>query len=285
MGKIWKLILRVRADGCTGLASMLAYNFFLALMGVLILTVSAMAYLPVESLGQTIVDQLKDVLPSDALSLVDRTLQRTINRGRLPIFLISLFGTLYVMSNGYLGLITSLNRIYRIQEKRHWLKVRLRALIMSMVAAGFILSAFTMVVVAPSVADALSDYKGVADSISLAVDWMRWPIIIILAIAGVETTYRYGPSGGPIWRFLTPGTLLAAGAWLLSTLAFGFYVERFGTYQNVYGTLGAVVVLLTWMWISAILVLVGAEVNMMLKGGARMKLEAPEQVKGEAPDV
>jgi membrane protein len=110
-------------------------------------------------------------------------------------------------------------------------------------------------------------------------------VIIMLAVAGVETTYRYGPAGGPRWRFLTPGTLLAAGAWLLSTLAFGFYVDRFGTYQSVYGTLGAVVVLLTWMWISAILVLIGAEVNMMMRGGSRMKLEAPEQVKGMAPDV
>src|SRR5665811_2599670 len=77
MGNLWKLINRSRADGVTGLASMLAYNFFLAVMGVLILIVSTMAYIPVENLGQTIVDQLRNVLPSDALSLIDRTLSRT----------------------------------------------------------------------------------------------------------------------------------------------------------------------------------------------------------------
>lgn len=285
MGILWKLIMRVRADGCTGLASMLAYNFFLTVMGVLILTVSTMAYIPVDNLGQTIVDQLQDVLPSDALSLIDRTLERTFNRGRLPIFLVSLLGTLYVMSNGYQGLITSLNRIYRIQDRRNWFMVRLRALVMSMVAAAFILSAFTMVIVAPPLADSLSGDRGFAETIAVGMDWMRWPVIVLLAVAGVETTYRYGPAGGPRWRFLTPGTLLAAGAWLLSTVGFGFYVDRFGTYESVYGTLGAVVVLLTWMWISAILVLIGAEVNMMLRGGSRMKIEAPEQVKGEGPDV
>lgn len=277
--------MRVRADGCTGLASMLAYNFFLTVMGVLILTVSAMAYIPVDNLGQTIVNQLQDVLPSDALSLIDRTLERTFNRGRLPIFLVSLLGTLYVMSNGYQGLITSLNRIYRIEDRRNWLRVRMRALVMSMVAAAFILSAFTMVIVAPPLADSLSGDRGFAETIAVGMDWMRWPVIVLLAVAGVETTYRYGPAGGPSWRFLTPGTLLAAGAWLLSTVGFGFYVDRFGTYESVYGTLGAVVVLLTWMWISAILVLIGAEVNMMMRGGNRMRLEAPEQVKGEGPDV
>lgn len=285
MAKIWKLIMRVRADGCTSLASMLAYNFFLTVMGVLILTVSTMAYIPVDNLGQTIVNQLQDVLPSDALSLIDRTLQRTFNRGRLPIFLVSLLGTIYVMSNGYQGLINSLNRIYRIQDRRNWLMVRLRALVMSLVAAAFILSAFTLVIVAPPLADSLSGNKGLAETIAVGMDWMRWPIIVVLAVAGVETTYRYGPAGGPRWRFLTPGTLLAAGAWLLSTVGFGFYVDRFGTYESVYGTLGAVVVMLTWMWISAILVLIGAEVNMMMRGGSRMKLEAPEQVKGEGPDV
>lgn len=285
MMAIWKLIMRARADGVTGLASMLAYNFFLAVMGVLILIVSTMAYIPVENLGQTIVDQLRNVLPSDALSLIERTLSRTLNRGRLPIFIVSLVGTVYVMSNGYMGLINSLNRIYRLQEKRNWFRVKLRSLVMSLVAACFILSAFTMVIVAPPIADALSGNQSLTNTVSLIMDWMRWPMIILLAVAGVETTYRYGPAGGPQWRILTPGTVLAAGVWLLSTLAFGFYVNRFGTYQSVYGTLGAVVVLLTWMWISAIIVLIGAEVNMMLKGGSRMRLDTPEQVMGEAPDV
>jgi len=282
---LWKLILRARADGCTSLASMLAYNFFLAIMGVLILTVAALAYIPVDNLGSTIVDQLSPVLPSDALSLVDRTLSRTFDHGRLVILFFSLAGTLYVMSNGYHGLISSLNRIYRLQERRSWPRVRLRALIMSLVAAAFITSAFAMVVVAPQVALALSDNEGISVTISLWIERMRWPAIVLLAVAGIETLYRYGPCCGPVWRFLTPGTVVAAGAWLASTVGFGFYVDRFGRYESVYGTLGAVVVLLTWMWISAMVVLVGAEINIMLKSIHVSDLERPEQVSAAAPDV
>lgn len=285
MGILWKLIKRVRADGCTSLASMLAYNFFLTLMGVLILTVSTITYLPIDNLGEQIVGQLKDVLPSDALSLVDRTLARTFAHGRFPILILSLLGTIYVMSNGYAGLITSLNRIYRLKEHRPWLSVRLRALVMSLVAAGFILASFSMVIIAPIVASALSDDQGISVTISLWLGRMRWPVIILLVVAGIETIYRYGPSGGPGWRFLTPGTVLAAGAWLASTLAFGYYVDQFGAYESVYGTLGAVVVLLTWMWISALLVLIGAEINMLFAGGRVEVLEQPEQVKAAAPDV
>ncbi|MHB8160254.1 MAG: YihY/virulence factor BrkB family protein [Thermoleophilia bacterium] len=285
MDILWKLIKRVRADGCTSLASMLAYNFFLTMMGVLILTVSTMAYLPIDNLGEQIVGQLKIVLPSDALSLVDRTLARTFDHGRFPIFILSLLGTVYVMSNGYAGLITSLNRIYRLKEHRPWLRVRLRALVMSLVAAGFILASFSMVIIAPIIASALSGDQGISAIISFWLERMRWPVIILLAVAGIETVYRYGPDGGPSWRFLTPGTVLGAGAWLASTLAFGYYVNHFGTYESVYGTLGAVVVLLTWMWISALLVLIGAEINMLFAGGRVGVLEQPEQVKTAAPDV
>ncbi|MFA6000504.1 MAG: YihY/virulence factor BrkB family protein [Thermoleophilia bacterium] len=285
MRKIWTLILRTRADGCTGLASMLAYSFFLTLIGVLIMTVSVLAYLPVDNLGDIIIQQLTDILPTDALSLIDRTLSRTFDRGRLPILISSLLGTVYVMSNGYHGLISSLNRIYRLQETRPWVNVRLRALVMSLVAAIFIMASFAMVVVAPIVADALSDDKGISVTISMWLGWMRWPAIVLLALAGVGTTYRYGPCCSSRWRYLIPGTLFASGAWLLSTLVFGFYVEQFGTYESVYGTLGAVVVLLTWMWLSALMVLTGAEVNILLFGERLTKSWKLEQVRAGAPDI
>lgn len=277
--------MRARADGCTSLASMLAYNFFLAVVGVLILTVSTMAYLPIDNLGELIVQQLQGVLPTDALSLIDRTLTRTLDHGRLPIFIISLLGTVYIMSNGYAGLINSLNRIYRIRETRPWLLVRLRALVLSLLAAAFILGSFSLVIVAPAIARALSDDQGYAVTISVWVGRMRWPAIILLAVGGVETIYRYGPCGGPRWRILSPGTFVAAAGWLMSTLGFGYYVNQFGTYDNVYGSLGAVVVLLTWMWISALLILVGGEVNALIGGEGPRGLRAPERVVAEAPDV
>lgn len=264
---------------------MLAYNFFLAVVGVLILTVATMAYLPVDNLRELIVEQLQGVVPSDALSLIDRTLARTLNHGRLPIFLISLLGTVYIMSNGYAGLINSLNRIYRIRETRPWLMVRLRALILSFLAAAFILGAFSLVIVAPAVASALSDDQGFSVTISVWMGRMRWPAIILLAVGGIETIFRYGPAGGPRWRLLTPGTIVAAAGWLFSTLGFGYYVHQFGTYDNVYGSLGAVVVLLTWMWISALLILIGGEVNALIRGEGPQGLRSPEQVTGEAPDM
>lgn len=89
-------------------------------------------------------------------------------------------------------------------------------------------------------------------------------------LAGIEINYRYAPADGPRWRFLSPGAVWATAVWLLTTVAFGIYVNHFSSYDRVYGTLGAVIALLTWIWLSSVTFLVGAEVNRMRAAG-RMK--------------
>ncbi len=262
----WNFIQRLRADGCTGLAGMIAYNFFLALPTLMIFIVTALTFLPVGNLDQQIIDLLRGILPSDVLGIFSRMLRGTISRGKsIPVLFLSLLGTLYVMNNGYAGLIGSLNRIYDFDEKRSWLKVRLRALIMSVIAAAFLTAAFAMAVVAPMVVSALSDDQGFNLTMGLWLARIRWPAIVVLAVIGIEHTYRHAPCGSVRWRIVTPGTLFATGAWLAATLAFGYYVNNYSSYQSIYGPLGSVIVLLTWMWISAMTFLIGAEINMVIR--------------------
>ena len=284
---LWKFIMRLRADGCTGLAGMIAYNFFLALPTLMVFIVTVLAFLPVENLDQQIIDQLQGVLPSDVLTVFSRLLRRTISRGQsIPVLLLSLLGTLYVMNNGYAGLIGSLNRIYGLEEKRPWLKVRLRALVMSLVAAAFLVSAFAMAVVAPLIISALSDDQGFNLTAGLWLDRIRWPAIVLLAVLGIESIYRYAPCGSVRWRIITPGTLFAAGSWLVATLAFAFYVNNYSSYQNIYGPLGSFIVLLTWMWISAMTFLTGAEINMTIREWRERKVKRTvERTTLPAPDV
>lgn len=265
MRTIWKLATRARADGCTGLAAMIAYNFFLVLPAFLIFMVSVLSLFPFQDLGGNITSQLRDVLPADAVSLIRRLIDQTLDRAEGQFFILatSLFGTLFVMNSGYAGLISSLNRVFRLEETRPWLRVRLRALIMSLIAAALILATFSLVIVTPSLLEKLSGYEGLLTALSTGLGLARWPVIIGLALLGMETTYKYAPCCGPRWRILSPGTLFATGGWVCATLGFGFYVNNFASYDQVYGALGAVIVILTWMWISALIFLVGAEVNVM----------------------
>lgn len=266
MNTLVTLIKRARADGCTGLAAMIAYNFFLVIPAMIILVVSAMTLLPIENTGERLAGLFKGRATGEAQTLIEATLERTFAQGRGWIFLLSLAGSLYVLSNGFAGLIAALNRIYSLRETRPWLKVRLRALIMSVIVAVIIIIVFTMVFIYPLAREAISD-RGWASARWLSLlRLFRWPAIVVLALAGIEGTYRYAPcGGGPRWRLISPGTAVAAGLWLLATVGFGFFVENFGSFSQVYGTLGTIIALLTWIWLSAMAFLIGAEVNVMLR--------------------
>ena len=183
----------------------------------------------------------------------------------VPTLVFSFLGALYVLNNGYVGLISSLNRIYKFDETRRWLRVRLRAMVLSVVASIFLIASLALALVAPLVVKALSDNRVFNLTAGLWLGRLRWPAILILAAAGIESTYRYAPCGRLKFGLLSPGTVFATGAWLIATIGFGFYVNHYSTYQNAYGSLGSVIVLLTWMWISAMTFLIGAEINIMWK--------------------
>mgnify|MGYP001618144950 CR=1 FL=1 len=263
------LIKQARADGCTGLAAMIAYNFFLVIPAMIILVVSAMTLLPIENTGERLAGLFKGRATGEAQTLIEATLERTFAQGRGWIFLLSLAGSLYVLSNGFAGLIAALNRIYSLRETRPWLKVRLRALIMSVIVAVIIIVVFMMVFIYPLVREAIFERGWVSGRWLSWLRLLRWPAIVFLVLVGIEGTYRYAPCGrGPRWRLISPGTGIAAGLWLLATAGFGFFVENFGSFSQVYGTLGTVIALLTWIWLSAMTFLIGAEINVMLRPAA-----------------
>lgn len=260
---VWSLINRTRDDGCTGLAAMISYSFFFTLPSVLILIIASMTLLPVENVGERVTERFQRQGAGEN-SIIQTTLDRTINEGRVWIFLLSLFGTLYIMSNGYAGLISSLNRIYGLTEYRSWVRVRLRALVMSSIAAVLVVVIFTLILLTPTILEALPGNGWSTGRAALLFNLLRWPAIIGLAFLGLESTYRYAPCGGPRWRYVTPGTVFGAFSWLIATRTFGFYVNNYGSYDRIYGALGTVLVLLTWIWISALIFLIGAEINMMV---------------------
>ncbi|MHB1003569.1 MAG: YihY/virulence factor BrkB family protein [Thermoleophilia bacterium] len=279
-----RFVIKTRDDGCTGLASMLAFNLFLAVPVAAIMIVAILGELPFLDLTGNMLNQLEGVLPDEALDLIIEIVDDALRTGN-GILVFSIWGTLYILNNGYAGIIMSLNRIYGVEETRPWLLVRFRALVMSVVATGFLMAAFAMVLVAPLVADALSDSAGAPQTVALWIDRMRWPAIILLSVAGIESTYKFAPCDGPRWRIVSPGALLSTTAWVLATWLFGFYVNNFTSYDRLYGTLGTVVALLVLLWLSALIFLIGAEVNSFWSRSSRIRKMRPEQLRSGYPDV
>jgi membrane protein len=119
-----------------------------------------------------------------------------------------------------------------------------------------------MALAATVAAPALLGSLGFSEGVSAAVSWGRWPLLALFAIFGLAVVYRYGPSRAtPRWQWVSAGAVFATILWIAASIAFSIYVRNFGSYNETYGALGGVIILLTWLWVSAFVVLLGAEVN------------------------
>jgi membrane protein len=166
--------------------------------------------------------------------------------------------SLWSASKGMKTLIEGMNIAYGEEESRGFVRLNLVALALTLFLILGLIVAFAAAVALPVLLGSL----GLGDAARTAVAWGRWPLLALLAVLGLAVIYRFGPSRhGARWRWVSPGAVLATLLWIAATVGFSIYVGNFGSYNETYGALGGVIVLLTWLWISAFVVLLGAELN------------------------
>jgi len=204
---------------------------------------------------------LADVVPASALELIGNEINRiaSTSDGRLTYgFLLGLGIALWSANAAMKAIFDALNIIYDEREKRGFFRLNLISLFFTICAIAGSLLAIGAVVVFPLVLAAL----GVSSLDKPIIGVLRWPAMFVLVIVGLAILYRYGPSRRAArWRWLSVGSVFAATAWLAVSLLFSWYLGNFANYNATYGALGAVVGLMMWMWLSTIVVLIGAVLN------------------------
>jgi membrane protein len=169
-------------------------------------------------------------------------------------FLFALWGA----SKGVKSLMEGMNIAYDEEEKRGIIAYNLWALALTL----FLIVGLILAVSAAVVAPAIASFAPLPGGIQALLTYAPWPVLFVLTIFGLGVLYRYGPSRAPArWRWITPGAVAATVLWMIGSIAFSIYVSNFGSYNATYGALGGVIVLLTWLWLSAFVVLLGAELN------------------------
>jgi membrane protein len=201
------------------------------------------------------------VVPAEALDMLRDEITRIGARsdGKLTFgFLLGLGVALWSANAGMKAIFDALNIIYDEQERRGLVWLNLVSLFFTVAAIGAVLLAFSAVVAFPLLLAAF----GLSNVDEPIVGYLRWPAMFVLILVGTGVLYRYGPSRRPAkWRWISIGSLFAVSAWLAVSLLFSWYLGNFANYNATYGALGAVVGLMMWMWLSTIVVLVGAELN------------------------
>jgi membrane protein len=201
------------------------------------------------------------IVPADVLDMLREEISRISAKsdGRLTFgFLLGLGIALWSANAGMKAIFDALNIIYDEQETRGMTRLNLISLLFTICAIGAVLLAVSAVVVFPLLWTGL----GLTSADQPIIGYLRWPLMAALMIAGLAVLYRYGPSRRPAkWRWISVGSIFAASAWLAVSSLFSWYLGNFANYNATYGSLGAVVGLMMWIWLSTIVVLVGAELN------------------------
>ncbi|SFM22223.1 YihY/virulence factor BrkB family protein [Methylobacterium pseudosasicola] len=213
--------------------------------------------------ASTINDQLaslQGIMPQGALDILDDQVKRLNEKGNTALglsLIVSIALSVWSANGGVKHVFDALNIVYNEREKRNFVLLNVVSLGFTAGALAFLILALAAVVVLPVV---LSYVGFGSDAWWLTL--LRWPALLVAVLLGLAMLYRYGPSrDAPRWRWVTPGGAAAAVLWIVASLLFSWYVAHFGSYNKTYGSLGAAIGFMTWIWISTMIVLAGAQLN------------------------
>jgi membrane protein len=258
---LWRTYEEFNKDRVMSVAAGVTYYALLALFPAIAALVSIYGLFADPGTIQGHLNTLSGVLPGGALDIIREQVTRIASQGNGTLGFGFAFGlglSLWSSNAGMKAIFDALNIVYGEEEKRSFIKLNLLSLSFTLGAIAFILIALAGIIVLPIVLNFIGLGSGTEWLVSLA----RWPILLIGVIVGLSLIYRFGPSRDKAeWRWVTPGGIIAAVLWLAVSMLFSWYVANFGSYNETYGSLGAVIGFMTWIWLSTIVVLLGAEIN------------------------
>ena len=251
-------------DQITDLAAALAYYSFLAIPSILLVALGVFSVFADPSAVHSLIDRVGKVAPADVTALLDDSLTRMSqnNSGGWAMAAVGFVLALWTTTGAMTALMRALNRAYDRKEARNFVRQRLTAVAMVVVMLVAFALVFGLLVMGP----ALSGWIGDAVGIEAVFKWLwwvaQWPVLIVGLLAAFATVLYLGPNvDHPRWQFVSPGSVFAVVIWLLASGAFAVYTAMFSSYNKAWGSLAAVIVMLTWLWLTGCALLFGAEIN------------------------
>ncbi|MEO7270843.1 MAG: YihY/virulence factor BrkB family protein [Vicinamibacterales bacterium] len=282
----WKEILKRSAkefvsDNAFDLGAQQAYYFFFALFPALLTLLSIASFFTLTDQINDVVNGLGSFVPPDVLKIVADQILKISDSQQGGLLTVGFLLTLWSSSGALVSIITTLNAAYDVTEGRPWWKVRLTAIGLTVGTAVFILLSLFLVLVGPT----LAEHLAVSLRLGPAFKWtwwvLQWPVVLALVATGIGLIYYFAPDVQQEWMWITPGSIVATLLWLAVSLAFKVYLTYFGDYNQTYGTIGAVIVLLTWLYISGLAIIFGAEMNSEIEHASPEGKAIGEKVAGE----
>jgi len=266
--RVWRTI--YEGDFTTRTAA-LSYYFLLAIFPLLLFITASLGYFAERgiALRQNLLTYLSQIVPRSASALIDNTVEeitRNASRGKISI---GLLFTLWAASYGMGAISETLNVAYGVKETRPWWRVRLSAVGLTIALAAFIISALALVLYGGEIGEGFAKMFGLGGLFVLTWRLLQWPIALGFVLLALALIYYFAPNlRAPKWHWITPGSAVGVGLWLLISLAFRTYLSYFNNYSVIYGSLGAVIILMLWFYLTGAAILLGGALNAEIENAA-----------------
>ena len=255
----------IKNDRLLELAGNMAYYVFLALFPFLIFLFGLFSYIP--RFIESIEESLALVLPAQIVSLISEIVSEVLNDTSTALFSFAMLATIWSTTQGAKSLITGVNRAYGVIETRPFLAKLGNVLFVIIGIPFFAMMNFFLIVVGELLLGRFTSYFNLPNQVYLGIDILRYVVLIVLLIIYFALFYKLIPNLHRPFRKGLIGALFTTFGWILVSLLFSYYVNNFANYTPIYGSLGSIIVLLLWINLSSIIILIGAEINMLVGRG------------------
>ncbi|MDC3418171.1 YihY/virulence factor BrkB family protein [Aquibacillus salsiterrae] len=258
-----KLVKRVMRDDVFGLAAQLAYFFLLSLFPFLLFLVTLVGFLPIPELH--VIQFISDYAPEETVKLLRENITEVSRDKNGGLLSIGIIGTLWSASNGINAIMRSLNHAYEVEENRSFIVSRFIAIILTIAMLFVIVIAFLLPIFGKAIGVFLFSFVGLSAGFVQAWNTLRWVISSIVFFIVLLSLYILAPNKRVHIKDVTVGAAFATIGWQAVSLIFSYYVNTISNYSATYGSLGGVIVLMIWFYITGIILIIGGEINALLK--------------------
>ncbi|HPF34816.1 MAG TPA: YihY/virulence factor BrkB family protein [Candidatus Krumholzibacteria bacterium] len=267
--KRWLLFLRrlqleIGYDDCMGMAAQIAYYLMLALFPFLLFLLSLISFLP-DLKPDDVLRSLSEALPAEAFDLVAGTVHAVLSGREGGILGLGLLAALWSASMGVGALITTINRAYNIHPRRNIAVQKMLAMALTLALSGIVILSTLMVLLGPRLSHQLFQFLGLAGDSQAVWNAVRLPVVVLLNLGGFSILYFFAPEAKQRYVWILPGTITATVLWFGASQLFRLFVREFGSYNVMYGSIAAVIILLVYLWLSGFIFLLGAEINALMR--------------------
>jgi len=266
-----RIFTRINEHDLPGRAAQLSYYFLLALFPLLLFLVTLLGYFAKAGshLRNMLLRYLATVMPGSSVKLLRDTLDEVSSRrggGKLSFGLVA---ALWLASSGMSAIADTLNVAHNVKETRSWWRVRLVSLGLTIAMAVTTISALTIVLYGHRIGDAIAASFGYEDSFKLIWRIVQWPIALVFVLITFSLIFHFAPNvPRRHWHWSTPGGVVAVALWLLISFGLRLYLHFFHSYSRTYGSLGALIVLMLWFYLTGMSILIGGEINSEIEGAS-----------------